>query len=190
MNFARDVVEAAPPERLAMVELARDGARREWRFGEVADQAGLLAAHLGAQGACRGDVVLTLLGNRPEWVLAMVACFRAGYAVLPCTEQLRPKDLRMRLAVTEPALVVADERNRAVLEAAGWTGPPVWVPWGELPRGDVPPPEDLAADDPCLVAFTSGTSGEPKAVLHGQGYLPGQRLQAEHWLAAQAGDLV
>ena len=94
VNFARDVVEAAPPERLAMVELARDGARREWRFGEVAEQAGLLAAHLGAHGARRGDVVLTLLGNRPEWVLAMVACFRAGYAVLPCTEQLRPKDLR------------------------------------------------------------------------------------------------
>ena len=190
MNFARDVVEAAPPERLAMVELARDGARREWRFGEVAEQAGLLAAHLGAQGARRGDVVLTLLGNRPEWVLAMVACFRAGYAVLPCTEQLRPKDLRMRLAVTEPALVIADERNRDVLDAAGWTGPTVWAPWAELPHRAVPPPEDLAAGDPCLVAFTSGTSGEPKAVLHGQAYLPGQRLQAEHWLAARDGDLV
>ena len=33
-----------------------------------------------ALGARRGDVVLTLLGNRAEWVLAMVACFRAGYA--------------------------------------------------------------------------------------------------------------
>ena len=54
----------------------------------------------------------------------------------------------------------------------------------------MPPPEELAAGDPCLVAFTSGTSGEPKAVLHGQGYLPGQRLQAEHWLAARDGDLV
>ena len=130
VNFARDVVDAAPPGRLAIVELARDGARREWRFGEVAEQAALLHAHLAAQGARRGDVVLTLLGNRPEWVLAMVACFRAGYAVLPCTEQLRPKDLRLRLDVTGAALVVADERNRDVLEAAGWNGPTVWAPWG------------------------------------------------------------
>ena len=137
MNFARDVVEAAPPERLAMVELARGGARREWRFGEVAERAGLLHAHLAAHGARRGDVVLTLLGNRPEWVLTLVACFRAGYAVLPCTEQLRPKDLRMRLAVTEPTLVVADERNRDVLDAAGWTGPTVWAPWAGLPNRDV-----------------------------------------------------
>lgn len=190
MNFARDVVDAAPPDRLAMVELARDGRRREWRFGEVSAGAGAVAAHLHELGVRRGDVVLTLLGNRPEWVLAMVACFRQGYAVLPCTEQLRPKDLALRLRVTGSALVIADERNRDALEQAGWSGPTVWAPWGELPRRDVPPPADLAAGDPCLVAFTSGTSGEPKAVLHGQGYLPGQRLQAEHWLAAREGDLV
>ena len=36
MNFARDIVGAAPPGRLALVELARDGGRREWTFGEVA----------------------------------------------------------------------------------------------------------------------------------------------------------
>src|SRR4051794_33316166 len=185
-NFARDVVEAMPADRRAIVELARDGSRREWTFGEVAAQARAVAGRVHALGARRGDVVLTLLGNRPEWVLTMVACFRAGYAVLPCTEQLRPKDLRLRLEVTRPALVVADERNRAVLEAAGWDGPALWAPWGELPRAEVPPPAELGARDPCLVAFTSGTSGEPKAVLHGQGYLPGQRLQAEHWLAAQA----
>ena len=190
MNFARDVVEAAPPGRRALIELARDGTRREWRFGEVAEQSARLSARLGELGARRGDVVLTLLGNRPEWVLAMVACFRAGYAVLPCTEQLRPKDLRLRLAVTAPAVVVADERDRDTLERAGWDGPTLWAPWGELPAGEVPPPAELGARDPCLVAFTSGTSGEPKAVLHGQGYLPGQRLQAEHWLAAGEGDLV
>ena len=73
----------------------------------------------------RGDVVLTLVGNRPEWVLTMVACFRQGYVVLPCTEQLRAKDLRLRLEVARPALVVCDERNDATLREAGWTGPTV-----------------------------------------------------------------
>src|SRR3954451_3453171 len=186
MNFARDVVEAAPPERLGDRGRARDGARREWRFREVAAQAGALAGRLEALGARRGQVVLTLLGNRPEWVVTMVACFRQGFAVLPCTEQLRAKDLRLRLDVAQPALVVADERNAAVLEAAGWDGPTLWAPWGEL--GDAAPPApDLGAEDPCLVTFTSGTSGEPKAVMHAQRYLPGQRLQAEHWLAAREG---
>ena len=52
----------------------------------------------------------------------MVACFRQGYAVLPCTEQLRAKDLSLRLSVTQPRLVIADERNRDVLAQAGWDG--------------------------------------------------------------------
>jgi len=190
MNFARDVVEAAPAGRRALVELPRDGPRREWSFGEVAAWAGTLAAHLDELGVRRGDVVLTLLGNRPEWVIAMVACFRQGFVVLPCTEQLRPGDLRLRLEVARPKLVVADERNLETLLAAGWDGPRIVSPWGEWPPREPPAAPDLDPEDPCLIAFTSGTSGEPKAVLHRQAYLPGQRLQAEHWLAAEAGDLV
>src|SRR5687767_14765790 len=111
MNFSRDVVDAADPARPALVELARDGTRREWAFGDVADRAARLAGTLAARGVRRGDVVLTLVGNRPEWVLAMVACFRLGAVVLPCTEQLRAKDLRLRLDAVHPRLVIADERN-------------------------------------------------------------------------------
>ena len=133
MNFARDVVEAADPQRLALVERPRGGGRREWSFGEVARFAGTVAYHFDETGLRRGDVVLTLIGNRPEWVLTMVACFRQGYVVLPCTEQLRPKDLRLRLEVAQPALVVCDERNEETLRAAGWSGTTVRCPWGEWP---------------------------------------------------------
>ncbi|MDQ1702398.1 MAG: acetyl-CoA synthetase, partial [Frankiaceae bacterium] len=52
------------------------------------------------------------------------------------------------------------------------------------------PNADLAPTDPCLLTMTSGTAGPPKAVLHGQRYLTGQRLQAEHWLGAQRSDIV
>jgi acyl-coenzyme A synthetase/AMP-(fatty) acid ligase len=191
VNFSRDVVETAPPGRRALVALGRDGARREWTMAEVASATRALAAMLHARGVRRGDVVLTLLGNQPEWVLTMLACFRQGHVVLPCTEQLRAGDLRHRLAVARPALVVAGERNADVLRAAGWNGPTLLAPWDERAvRGHAPPAADLGPDDPCLITFTSGTSGEPKAVLHGQRYLAGQRLQATHWLAAREGDLV
>ena len=87
MNFTRDVVEAADPAQRAMICLERgSAARREWTMGAVAEAARAVAAELHGRGARRGDVVLTLLGNRPEWVLATVACFRQGYVVLPCTE--------------------------------------------------------------------------------------------------------
>jgi acyl-coenzyme A synthetase/AMP-(fatty) acid ligase len=181
VNFAVDVVEAADPDARALLELDAFGTREEWTFGAVAEGAGRLAGALHAAGVQREDVVLTLIGNRPAWVLAMVACFRQGYTVLPCNEQLRAKDLRMRLEVTRPAAIVADPRNREVIQAAGWTGPVLWDEEGPAP---------LPAEHPCLITFTSGTSGEPKAVLHGQRYLEGQRLQAAEWLAPQPGQLV
>jgi len=224
VNFAADVLARLPPDQLALVELARDGSRREWSFGEVSASSARLAGALARRGVGRGDVVMTLIGNRPEWVLTMLACFRLGAVVLPCTEQLRAKDLRLRLAVARPRLVVADERNRAELRLAleEWApGPPpdtpaappltgtaakrsdadkrgwcsadvdvVLIPDASLFDAPPAPAAELAPGDPCLITFTSGTAGEPKAVLHGQRYLPGQRLQAAHWLGARAGELV
>ncbi len=190
-NFALDVVERAPAQRLAIVALASDGARRQWTFGELARAAQTMAAVLHSRGVRRGDTVLTLIGNQPDWVAAMVACFRQGYVVLPCNEQLRAKDLALRLAACPPAAVVCDGRNEDVLREAGWSGPTLFVPGvADWPADQPPPPAELSALDPCLITFTSGTAGEPKAVVHAQRYLSGQRVQAEHWLAPQPGDLV
>jgi acetyl-CoA synthetase len=176
MNFTRDLV---CDSARALVEIRRDGSRREWTFAEIAAAAEGMAGALHARGVRRGDVVMTLIGNRPEWAITMLACFRQGYVVLPCIEQLRPKDLALRLDVARPRVVVADPRNAGV---------PAETMWVET--APAPPPAELAPEDPCLITFTSGTAGEPKAVLHGQRYLTGQRLQAEHWLAPQPGDLV
>ncbi|HEX8207042.1 MAG TPA: AMP-binding protein [Solirubrobacteraceae bacterium] len=190
MNFATEVVDAADPTRLALVELARDGARREWSFGAVSEAASTLSGALAARGVGRGDVVMTVIGNRPEWVLTMVACFRIGAVVLPCTEQLRAKDLALRIAATRPKLVVADPRNAEQVEPAADGLPVLWLP-GEGGEDGVPAEAAaLDADDPLLITFTSGTAGEPKPIRHAQRYWQGQRLQAEHWLDARPGDLV
>jgi acetyl-CoA synthetase len=192
MNFARDVVDAAPPGDRALVELSRNGARREWTFGEVADASARLAGTLVARGVTRGDVVMTLIGNRPEWVLTMVACFRIGAVALPCNEQLRAKDLRQRLDAADPKLIVADARNAGELAAAGIEAAAalILIPDEALFDAAPVPAVDLAPSDPCLITFTSGTTGEAKGIVHGQRYLPGQRLQATNWLGGQPGDLV
>ncbi len=188
MNFAAEVLDAAPPERLALVELARDGTRREWAFGEVAERSARLAGTLAARGIGRGDVVMTVIGNRPEWVFAMLACFRLGAVVLPCTEQLRAKDLALRIEQARPALILADERDLDQL--AGAEAPVLAIPDERLFASERAAPVDLDESEPCLITFTSGTAGEPKGVLHAQRYLYGQRLQAGRWLAPEPGELV
>ena len=207
MNFARDVLARRDPDALALLELARDGSRRPWTFAEVAERSAAVAGALRALGVGRGDVVMTVIGNRPEWVLTMLACMRIGAVVLPCTEQLRAKDLRLRIDVAGPVLIVADERNETVLRRAGVGGatagatgtaparetdgdvPVAYVPDEDLSTGAPAPCAQLDADDPCLITFTSGTAGEPKAVVHAQRYLFGQEIQARHWLDARPGEL-
>src|SRR4051794_12632927 len=103
-----------------MIAIARDGARQEVTFGEVAERSARLAGALAARGVSRGDVVMTLIGNRPEWVYALVACFRIGAVALPSNEQLRPKDLRARFDAVEPRIVIADVRNLETIEATGF----------------------------------------------------------------------
>jgi acyl-coenzyme A synthetase/AMP-(fatty) acid ligase len=194
MNFARDVVDAAPGGDRALVEINAAGARREWTFAEVSDTSARLAGTFIARGVRRGDVVMTLIGSRPQWVLSMVACFRIGAIALPCNEQLRAKDLWMRIDAAAPRLIVCDERNAGELSTAlaGVTDPPIviLIPDPSLLDAEPAPAVELAPTDPCLITFTSGTTGAAKGIIHGQRYLPGQSLQASTWLGAQGGDLV
>ena len=47
----------------------------------------------------------------------------------------------------------------------------------------------MDAEDPALIVFTSGTTGEPRGVVHAYRYLLGQRAQAEHWFGSRKGEL-
>jgi acyl-coenzyme A synthetase/AMP-(fatty) acid ligase len=189
VNFAREVVDAADPQRLALVAVARDGERREIAFGEVADRSARLAGALASHGVGPGDAVMTLIGNRPEWVYALVACWRLGAVAQPCTEQLRAADLRARIDKVAPRAFVADARDAHLVAEAGFDGPVLVVPDDALFEADPAPAAAVGPEDPVLIVFTSGTAGEPKPIRHGARYLSGQVVQAEHWYGARSGDL-
>jgi acyl-coenzyme A synthetase/AMP-(fatty) acid ligase len=189
MNFVRDVVDVADPSRPALVAVSREGERREITFGEASVRAASLAGTLVERGVGRGDVVITVVGNRPEWVYAMLACWRIGAIAQPCTEQLRPADLRARMEQVAPRAVIADARDLELVTDSGFDGPVLSVPDVRLFDAEPAPPAELSGADPALVVFTSGTAGKPKPIRHGQGYLAGQRVQAEHWYGAREGDL-
>ena len=103
MNFVEDVLETFPAARPALIAIDAGGERRSWGFGELVARSAGLAGVLAARGVGRGDVVMTLIGNRPEWVLSMLACFRIGAVALPCSTQLRRSDLAHRVAVAAPS---------------------------------------------------------------------------------------
>lgn len=182
-NFISDVVARFPPERLAVVERTADGRRREHSFGELTARALRLSAELSRLGARRGSVVAIVMGSRIEWIESMLACFAGGYVALACNEQLRAEDLRARFAVAAPAVVVADERDRAVVEAAAPDAPVLLLPDRNAFRAEPAAPVPLSLGDPAIIVFTSGTTGPPRAAVHAVRYLPGQQLQVRNWIA-------
>ena len=193
MNFVSDVLESFPASRPALLAIGREGERRVWHFGELVAMSAGLSGALAARGVGRGDVVMTLVGNRVEWVLTLLACWRMGAVALPCNTQLRRRDLELRTAVANPVLCVGDEDLLGELSPAipAMTMAEIAAVLDE-DRAQEPPAElaELDPEDPALIVFTSGTSGEPRAALHTQRYLPGNRVQAEHWLGAREDDLV
>jgi len=114
---------------------------------------------------------------------------RRGAVALPCNEQLRPKDLVSRIERVAPRVVLAAEHLIDAVAESGFDGPVMVAGDERLYDAPEAPAVDLAATDPGLITFTSGTAGEPKPIRHGQRYLHGQRVQAEHWFGAREGDL-
>ena len=115
MNLIDDVLERFPASKPALVEITRDGERRVWHFGELIARSAGLSGAFAARGVGRGDVVMTLVGNRVEWVLALLACWRMGAIALPCNTQLRRHDLDVRVGHAGPSLCVGEEEALAEL---------------------------------------------------------------------------
>src|SRR6201991_582120 len=185
-------MERAPASKLGIVAIDPEGRRRDWYYGElIAPSAGLSGA-FAARGVKRGDVVMTLVGNRIEWVLTLLACWRMGAVALPCNTQLRRHDLELRVAAANPALCVSEERLPGELPDCV---PVVAMADVAYVLDEAQPQEtpaavaDMAAEDPALIVFTSGTTGDPRGVVHGYRYLFGQQVRAEHWFGSRPGDL-
>jgi acyl-coenzyme A synthetase/AMP-(fatty) acid ligase len=192
MNFIEDVMERAPASTLGIVAIDAFGNRREWHFGELIARSAGLSGAMAARGVERGDAVMTLAGSRIEWVLAMLACFRMGGVAMPCNPQLRRKDLEVRVRDANPKLCIGEEELLGELP----DGVPAMTMSEVADALDEDRPQETPAEvaeldpeDPAVIIFTSGTSGDPKGVLYPQRYLTGQHLQAEHWVGARKGEL-
>ncbi len=192
MNFVEDAMERSPASRLGIVAVDAEGKRRDWHFGELIARSAGLSGAFAARGVRRGDVVMTLLGNRIEWALTLLACWRMGAVALPCSPQLRRHDLELRASAAAPTLCVAGEAELGELPdgVPAMTLAEVAASLDEDRPQETPAAiEPMGAEDPALIVFTSGTTGEPRGVVHAYRYLAGQRSQAEHWLGSRPGEL-
>jgi acetyl-CoA synthetase len=172
------------PDSVGAVFRGEDGSRRQLTFAELSEQVTKLAEALVRLGVEPGDRVAIYLPMSPEVAIASHACAHIGAVQVPIFSGFAAPAVAQRLRDSEAKVAITAETSfrrgrevpmRAILEEARRGLPFVEhvlvAPWDQLiedcPGTLAPLPVD--SEHPYLLAYTSGTTGRPKGVVHVQG---------------------
>jgi acyl-CoA synthetase (AMP-forming)/AMP-acid ligase II len=166
--FSAEPPESPPREPIA---LAFDD--RHYSLAQLNALADGLAASLRGRGVAAGDRVALMASNRPEFVVALHAVWRLAATVVMISPAWKRDEVEHALALTNPAHAVGDHPVLSGLMPMLHLDEPI-AP-GE-PVSCSPP-----ADADAVLAFSSGTTGLPKAVRHTHASL---HVAVRHWRTA------
>lgn len=199
-NFGFDVVDmrAKDEKKLALISLdpKREHAKRH-TFRELKALSNKFANVLIGLGLKKGDRVLIILQNIPEWYVAMLGMIKLGVISMPGTRLLTEKDIVYRLNRADGCAVITDEAHAQVIDEAHGQCPtlrtkiavrgtrPGWASFEEeMAKAssvlDLKSIERTKSGDPLMIYFTSGTTGNPKMVMHTHAYPIGHEVTARY----------
>ncbi|MEX0733635.1 MAG: AMP-binding protein [Steroidobacteraceae bacterium] len=143
-------------------------------YRELLGRANRIANVLTGAGVAPGNRVLLRGYNGPEMYAAWLAVMKTGAIAVTTMPMLRAPELTAIVAKARPAFALCDHRLQSELQAVtaeGGVGTTITWGAGDLQARMAKASDrfvnaDTAADDVCLLAFTSGTTGQPKACVH------------------------
>ncbi len=173
---------------------------RIYSFRELTVLSSKGAGALMKAGIKRGDKVIVMLPNIPEWWEIMLALMRLNAIPIPATTLLTAKDIEYRVSTTDiKAIVITDEdllrieetiRKHDVMVITIGKGMGDMDYIRERDKADAFSGDRTGSDEPAIIYFTSGTTGPPKMVLHTQASYPlAHMITGRYWLDLRPGDL-
>ena len=213
VNFARHVFRDRDPDEIAIRHASELRELDEVSWGELSEQTARIRAGLQALGVGVGDRVVAYLPNIAETIPAFLATASLGAIWSSAAPEFGPRSVIDRFAQIEPKVMLAVDGYRyggkdfdrtanveaiaaeipslekvvrfGYLDGSGWEDGFLGPEDSELEFTDV------AFDHPLWVLYSSGTTGLPKPIVHGQGGILLELLKKHHLhLDAKAGDRI
>jgi acetyl-CoA synthetase len=201
-NFAYDVVDEwarTQPDKRALLWTNDQGASRCYTFGELKEISDRTAGYFSSLGIVKGDMVMAILKRRAEFWFTIIALHKIGAVIIPATHLLTKKDIVYRTNAADIKAIVCDgdelvigHINDAMPESPSVSklisiGPFIPKGWEDFHQGITSakpferPTEPTKNNDPLIVSFTSGTTGNPKMVVLDSVYPLAHIITGSYW---------
>lgn len=201
-NFGFDCVDAVAekyPDKLAMIHLDKHKTERRFTFKDIKRESARCANYFTSLGIKKGDRVMLVLKRHYQFWFSMVALHKIGAVAIPATHQLKEHDFEYRFNAANVSAIVCtvDDGVPAVVNNTVKVCPNVktlvsvggavegWHDFDseyQMFSSNYERPEDCSCgDEPALMFFSSGTTGNPKMVEHKHTYGLGHFVTAKYW---------
>jgi acyl-coenzyme A synthetase/AMP-(fatty) acid ligase len=193
-NWGSDVVDAwarRQPDHTALIWCNAAGEELRLSYADIARLSNRCAAALAQRGVVKGDRVLIMLPRVPEWQIAMVGCLKLGAVPIPCIDMLTARDMAYRASHSGARAAITNQANTGKLAGLG---SPLDVRlavggddgFEDFARALAEAPDGfaaatVAAEDPAIIYYTSGSTGHPKGVTHASRALFAWRVAGVYW---------
>jgi len=187
-NMAVDICDRWADERhkIALYWEDSDGVAESYTFTEMTQWSNRFPNALVDRGVGRGDTVAIYLPTLPESFVTTLGTHKIGAVSMPLYHLFGPDGVSQRTGSAEPDVIVTDDEGLDTLERASAVPEDVLLVRGEAgtesPLGPARFEDVLAGqsrdfdpvetdpEEPAMLFYTSGTTGDPKGVLHGHRY--------------------